>query len=46
MFDWGVALDAVDREHGGTSVVGKEGFVEGTYIVWLMMIMAVSLLKL
>jgi hypothetical protein len=45
VFDRGLALDAVDREHGGATVVGEEGFVEGTHIVW-MMIVAVSLLML
>jgi hypothetical protein len=46
VFDWGVALDAVDWEHGGASVVGEEGFVEGTHIVWMVVIVAVSLLML
>ena len=32
MFYRRVALDAIDMEHGWTSVVREEGFIEGTHI--------------
>lgn len=45
LLDWGVALDTIYWKHNRPSVIWVEGFIEGTYVIillmWLYLVMLV-----